>query len=269
MGTPVDLRTEQRLGLALGGGGALGAAHVGVLQVLRERGITPSIVAGTSAGAVIGAAYAARFDPYELESLVLRAEWGTFGAVSMIPGLGVLDTVGLRKTIDHVGGGDRNIEDLPIRYAAVATDVASHAAVVLDAGSVVDAMCASIAVPGIFRPKKHRGLLMVDGGMVQNLPLETAFGMGADHVIGVRLAPEWDGLPQVQTSAHVHELEIGNDVTLIHPLVGARSQWQGRDIPGLIALGREAAERALGTYPVVKPRPAEHRVADAADAATP
>ncbi|MDN4471715.1 patatin-like phospholipase family protein [Demequina zhanjiangensis] len=262
-----DLRYAPRLGLALGGGGALGAAHVGVLQVLHERGIRPELVVGTSAGSVIGAAYAAGMDPYELEEMVLRAQWGDFGTFSFMPGLGLLDTDGLRRTIDEVAGGDLLIEDLPIRFAAVATDLATGSAVLLSEGSLADAMSASIAVPGLFRPQRLAGHLLVDGGVVQNLPLPAAFEIGASDVIGVRLAAEWDALPRYRTGTQVHELEIDSHVTMVRPQIGQRSQWVARDLPGLIQLGREAAERELAHYAVVEPRPVDEAGAAAARAA--
>lgn len=250
----VDLRYEPNVGLALGGGGALGAAHAGVLEVLYERGIQPSIVVGTSAGSIAGGAYANGRDPYELSDLVRAASWGDFGTFSMSPGLGLLDTEGLRETVARVGH-DSLIEDLPIRFATVATDVATETAVLIDHGSLVEAIGASIAVPGLFRPKQLDGLTLVDGGMVQNLPLEAAFTMGATHVIGVRLAPEWDFLPKLRTAIQVHEYEIRDDVTMITPRLRHRSQWVAKDLAGLIQLGREAAELALADYPIVNPRP--------------
>ena len=250
----VDLRYEPNLGLALGGGGALGAAHAGVLEVLHERGITPSIVVGTSAGSIAGGAYANGRDPYEFSALVTSANWGDFGTFSMTPGLGLLDTEGLRETVERVGH-DSRIQDLPIRFAAVATDVTTEQAVLIDHGSLVDAIGASIAVPGLFRPKRLDGRTFVDGGVVQNLPLEAAFAMGAAHVIGVRLAPEWDYLPKMRTAIQVHEFEIRDDVTMITPRLRHRSQWVARDLPGLVQLGRQAAEHALADYPVINPRP--------------
>lgn len=250
----VDLRYEPHLGLALGGGGALGAAHCGVLEVLHERGISPTIVVGTSAGSIAGGAYANGRDPYELSDLIVRANWGDFGTFSMTPGLGLLDTEGLRETVARVGH-DSQIEDLPIRFAAVATDIATDQAVLIDHGSLVDAMSASMAVPGLFRPKQLDGRRFVDGGVVQNLPLEGAFSMGATHVIGVRLAPEWDYLPKMRTAIQVHAYEIRDDVTMITPRLRHRSQWVARDLPGLVQLGREAAELALADYPVINPRP--------------
>jgi NTE family protein len=250
----VDLRYEPHLALALGGGGALGAAHCGVLEVLHERGIVPSIVVGTSAGSIAGGAFANGQDPYELSDLIRRANWGDFGTFSMTPGLGLLDTDGLRETVERIGH-DSQIEDLPIRFAAVATDVKTDEAVLIDSGSLVDAMSASMAVPGLFRPKQIGGRILVDGGVVQNLPLEAAFSMGATHVIGVRLAAEWDFLPAMRSAIKVHEFEIRDDVTMITPRLRHRSQWVARDLPGLITLGREAAELALADYPVINPRP--------------
>ena len=167
----VDLRYEPHLGLALGGGGALGAAHAGVLEVLHERGIVPTIVVGTSAGSIAGGAYANGRDPYEFTELVTQASWGDFGTFSMTPGLGLLDTEGLRDTVDRIGH-DSMIEDLPIRFAAVATDLGSEESVLIDHGSLVEAIGASIAVPGLFRPKQLDGRTFVDGGVIQNLPLE-------------------------------------------------------------------------------------------------
>lgn len=262
-----DLRYEPRLALALGGGGALGAAHVGVLQVLHERGIKPAIVVGTSIGSVMGAAYAAEIDPYELEDLVLNAEWGDFGTFSVAPSLGLLNTEGLRASIQAVVGTTR-IEDLPIRYGAVASDLGAGKSVLLDHGPLYPAVAASISVPGIFSPTKLDGHLLLDGGLYENLPLEAAFEMGAHHVIGVRLAPEWDAIPSQYTSVKVHELEIRSDVTLVSPKLQHRSQWIKKDLPGLIRDGREAAERVLGDYPIVNPRPAAAvRSAAALDAA--
>jgi NTE family protein len=261
-----DLRYEPHLALALGGGGALGAAHVGVLQVLQERGISPSLVVGTSIGSVIGAAYAAEIDPYELEELILAANWGDFGTFSIAPSLGLLNTDGLRASIEQLVG-DRLIEDLPIRYGAVASDLGAGKSVLLDHGPLYPAVAASISVPGIFAPTTLDGHRLMDGGIYENLPLEAAFEMGAKHVIGVRLAPEWDAIPRQFTSVKVHELEIRSDVTLISPKLQHRSQWVKKDLPGLILDGRIAAERALEEYEVIRPQPGAE-TAPPADAAT-
>lgn len=249
-----DLRYAPHVGLALGGGGALGAAHVGVLQVLHERAIEPSIIVGTSVGSVIGGAAALGMDPYDLERRVLDVRPRDIGSVPTRPGLGLLTADALRDTIRAVGG-DVLIEDLPRRYGAVATDMDSRTVILIDHGPLADAMAASIAVPGVFQPVRMNGARLVDGGVLQNLPIEATFEMGARHVIGVRLAPEWDSVPSLSSSAKVHQFEIRRDVTLISPVVGSRTQWVPKDLPGLVLAGRRAAERMLAEYPPVHAPP--------------
>ena len=251
-----DLRRMPRLGLALGGGGALGAAHVGVLQVLHERGLRPTVVTGTSAGSIVGAAYALGVDPYRLEEWVTTASWGTFGTFSPRPGKGLLKADALRDLIEQVAG-ERTIEDLVVAFGAVATDWRTREAVVVSSGPLAEAVAASIAVPAVFQPVTIDGRELVDGGVVQNLPLEACFDLGAEHVIGVRIAPEWDAIGH--NALHVHEFLIRSDVTYIRPVTDTRSQWVPRDLPGLVEIGRDAAERALADYDVIHeppPRPA-------------
>ncbi|MFV0285944.1 MAG: patatin-like phospholipase family protein [Demequina sp.] len=255
-----DLRYMPRLGLALGGGGALGAAHVGVLQVLHERGIVPSIITGTSAGSIAGGAYALGIDPYDLADRVVHWSWSTFGRWTPRPGLGILTADALLDGLAEVTGGDPQIEDLPTRFAAVATDVNTREAVVLDHGSLSLAVAASIAVPGVFRPVPHQGRHLLDGGLVQNLPLEACFGLGAEHVIGVRLQPEWD-FPGFESTVRVHEWEIRADVTVIAPRLVGHTAWEVKDLAALVQLGREAAEEEFDDYPVINARP-PHPTAD-------
>lgn len=233
------------LALALGGGGALGAAHVGVLRVLEERGIVPDLVVGTSIGSLIGAAYAGGMPLPVLRKLVLGSTWSDFGSFSLAPGMGVLDTAGLKSTIQEIAGPDLLIENLPMRFAAVATDLRARKVVIMDRGPVADAVAASSSVPGLFRPTRVGERAYVDGGVLQNLPLESAFQLGARYVIGVRLAPEWDAFPRLRTSTHVHEFEIRRDVTVITPRLGERSQWIARDLPRILELGEEAAARTF------------------------
>ncbi|WP_084077097.1 patatin-like phospholipase family protein [Demequina sp. NBRC 110057] len=256
-----DLRYMPRLGLALGGGGALGAAHVGVLQVLHERGIVPSIITGTSAGSIAGGAYALGIDPYDLADRVLHWSWTTFGRWTPRPGLGVLTADALIEGLEKVTGGDPQIEDLPTRFAAVATDVNTRAAVVLDHGSLSLAVAASIAVPGVFRPVQHQGRHLLDGGLVQNLPLEACFGLGAEHVIGVRIQPEWD-FRGFESSVSVHEWEIRSDVTVIEPRLVGHTAWDVRDLSTLVQLGREAAEAEFEDYPIINEPPAHPTAED-------
>ncbi|WP_062071715.1 patatin-like phospholipase family protein [Demequina sediminicola] len=254
-----DLRYVPHLGLALGGGGALGAAHVGVMQVLHERGIIPEVITGTSAGSIAGGATALGLNPYALEDRIYEWGWQSFGTWTPKPGFGLMTHDGLARGVINVAGTDPNIEDLPIRFGAVATDIEAREAVVIDHGSLTEAVAASIAVPGVFRPVHIEGRSLLDGGLVQNLPIEACFGLGADHVIAVRLAAEWD-LRGFGNGFEVHEWEIRSDVTVITPRVGKHSQWVIKGLPDLVQAGREAAEAEFRDYPVINPRPPRPRI---------
>ena len=180
-------RRAPRLGLALGSGSARGWAHIGVLQVLSEEGIRPDIVCGSSIGALVGAAYAAG----ELQRFT---DW--------VQGLGMRDVFGFMDF--NISGGmlkgekliafwrrnfaDFDIDQSPLPFGAVATDLHSGAEVWLRHGSIADAVRASIALPGLFTPVvRDDGRLLVDGGLVNPVPASLARAMGADIVIAVDL----------------------------------------------------------------------------------
>lgn len=176
--------TAPRIGLALGSGSARGWAHIGVLRVLEEAGVSPDIVCGTSMGALVGAAYTAGV----LDRLETWARGLTWQGV-----MGLLDfkisggLVGGNKLLDVFRGSleDCGIESLPKLYAAVATELTSGREVWLRDGSLIDAVRASIAVPGLFTPAERDGRLLVDGGLVNPVPVSLCRAMGADIVIAV------------------------------------------------------------------------------------
>jgi NTE family protein len=180
------MNSEPRIGLALGSGGARGAAHTGILKVLDREGIRPAVVAGSSIGSLIGAAYAAGKPTVDMEkewlavgvSKVLRGFMPTF------PSAGLSSGHELRKLL-HGLFGDIAIEDLAIPFAAVACDIDTGEPVVLKTGSLVDAVLASTAIPGIFFPVRHGSRILVDGGMVDPVPVSVCRNLGADVVIAV------------------------------------------------------------------------------------
>lgn len=174
-----------RVGVALGGGAARGWAHIGVLRALEEAGIRPYAVAGTSIGAFVGAAYAAGgLDA--LEEAVRQLDWRalvTFFDVGLPrPGL-----VGGRRVVDELRRfvPQADVRDLPTSFRAVATDLRTGEAVVLDHGDPVEVVRASIAVPGLFTPVHREGRLLVDGALVKPVPVDVAREMDVDVVIGV------------------------------------------------------------------------------------
>ena len=173
---------KRLVGLALSGGSTFGAAHIGVLQVLEENGIRPDMVAGTSAGAMVGAAYCAGIPLSEIETLFLSMNWPSLLKVSIKKPLSLFDTQPmedfLRKKI-----GDIEFKDLRIPFAAIACDILTGEKVVLDNGPLAPALRASAAIPGLFSPVEINGQLLVDGGIVDNLPVEQVRAMGARYVI--------------------------------------------------------------------------------------
>lgn len=178
-----------KIGVALGGGGARGFAHIGVLRVLESANIPIDLVAGTSAGALIGALYCAGKSLDEIENIVrgLRLyDW----MVRDHSGLGLFSTDGLRRILDNQIGKGKRIEELPRRYYAVAVDLDAHAEKIFDAGLVADAMCASAAFPGIFAPVQIGEHCFIDGGALNPVPFDVARGRGADVVIAVDLGAD-------------------------------------------------------------------------------
>jgi NTE family protein len=177
---------KPRIGLALGSGGARGAAHTGVLKVLEREGIRPTVVAGTSIGSLIGAAYVAGKPTADMEKewLSLGVSKVLHGFMPTFPRAGLSSGHELRKIL-HGLFGDVAIEDLQMPFAAVACDIDTGESVVLRTGPLIDAILASTAIPGIFFPVRRGSQILVDGGMVDPVPVSVCRSLGADIVIAV------------------------------------------------------------------------------------
>jgi NTE family protein len=179
--------TRPSIGLALGGGAARGFAHIGVMRTLIAHGIVPDVIVGTSIGAVVGGCYAAK----QLDTLETWARGLTVRGV-----LGYLDISlsgsGLIRG-DHLAGQletaltDQRIDDLPIRFAAIATEFNTGHEIWLTRGRLVEALRASYALPGIFPPVRIGGRWLVDGALVNPVPVSAARALGARLVIAVNL----------------------------------------------------------------------------------
>ena len=175
-----------KIGLALGGGAARGFAHIGVIKVLEAQGLVPDYVAGTSAGAVVGALYAAGSDGFELQKL---AHWLDEAKISdwSIPDRGVLKGESLQQFVNDAVA-QRPLEGLKKPFAVVATDLQSGESIVFRTGNTGMAVRASATVPGVFRPVSINGREYVDGGLSSLVPVRAVRQMGADVVIAVDIS---------------------------------------------------------------------------------
>lgn len=175
----------KKIGLALGGGAVLGAAHVGVLKAIEELDLEISYIAGTSIGAFVAAFYAFGKTPSEIEEIALKLTWMDISGISLFKN-GLLSNEKLGDLISEYIG-DEKIEDAEIPLAMIATDISTGKKVVLKKGEVAKGVMASTCLPGIFIPVEMDDVILVDGGIVENVPIDTIKEMGADYVIGVDL----------------------------------------------------------------------------------
>ncbi|MGK2960801.1 MAG: patatin-like phospholipase family protein, partial [Gemmatimonadaceae bacterium] len=202
-----------RIGLVLGGGGAKGLAHIGVLQILHEENISPSIVTGTSMGALVGGLYAIGHTPAGLDSIVTSLDWISYfrdvperrflspgrrlGSDRTVLSLPIHDwkvtlpsgTISGQRISELLANltwsvqAERDFSRLPRSFAAIATDIETGRTVVLNSGSLAETMRASMSIPSLFSPVVVDGMLLVDGGVTRNLPAREAKDLGADIII--------------------------------------------------------------------------------------
>ncbi len=187
--------SDKKIGVALGGGGVAGLAAIGVIEELRAAGIPLQCAAGTSAGAAVGAAFSSgRFDLFREEMIHMTRSRFLTHLDPVWPRTGLLEGRRAMGFIDPFVG--ERIEQLDKPFAAVAADLDSGEEIVLDRGPVREALRASMALPGIFTPASLGGRLLVDGGLVNPVPVSVARRLGADFVIAVSILPlDEPGLP--------------------------------------------------------------------------
>jgi NTE family protein len=191
--TPAPTPPPRRLviGLALGGGAAKGFAHIGVIKMLEANGIHPDVVAGTSAGSVVGALYASGMDAFAMQQAALSLDAASIRDVRLFGG----GLVQGQKLQDYVDGQvrERPIERLKLPFAAVATELETGRRTVFTHGDTGQAVRASCSVPGVFEPTTIGTRHYVDGGVVSPVPVDAARQLGADIVIAVDISARSDG----------------------------------------------------------------------------
>jgi NTE family protein len=243
-----------RIGLALGGGFARGLAHIGILKVLEEQGIVPDFIAGTSVGAVIGAAYCSGVSAKELEEIAAIVRFKDFARYTISRfGLCTNDRMtGFLQRILKV----RTFEELRIPLAVTATEFLTGAPVVFTAGDLIDPVRASCAYPGVFLPVSVNGSLMVDGLLAHAVPAQPLKQMGADRVVAVYFGAHWVN----KSPRHVFEV-IGQCFSIaqanmnclwqahadavIEPDVSAFAFDDFQKALALVKVGEEAAHKVL------------------------
>ena len=183
---------RRKVGLALGGGAARGLAHIGVLKVLEKEGIPIDMIAGTSAGAAIGALYAQGKDANLIENQFLNLSWKRLASMVdlALPKSGFIGGKKIKAELKLIIGGELRFSDLRIPLACVATDIMTGEEVIIDQGSVLGGVRASISIPGILTVMKWGSRYLVDGGLVNPVPVSVLKKMGADFTIAVDVTPD-------------------------------------------------------------------------------
>ncbi len=294
-----------RIGLALSGGGAKGLAHIGVLKVLEEKRIPVDCITGTSMGAIVGGLYAIGYDAERLETIAKTIGWndlfmdavsrrnlsmlekeedGKYAGFLPIVNRGVVLPSGLiagqkmLALLNRLTWPVHEISDFsrfPIPFRCIAADIATGEAVVLDGGHLATAIRASMAIPSAFTPVELKGRLLVDGGIVRNLPASDARDMGGEFIIGVDIKPrqkvagesQWSIVHIINQAANlvnlttIAEQRAQCDI-LISPELENYNLFSFNAVDSLIRLGERAARLALAswdslaaTWPAFEPAP--------------
>jgi NTE family protein len=267
--SPVGKR-KKVVGLALSGGAARGLAHVGVLEVLQKEGIPIDMIAGTSAGAIVGAIYAAQLETERMLEFSIDPGWkkATIMGDPILGRTGFLKGEKIKKLLTGFIGMELDFKDLKIPFSAVATDVDTGEEIVISKGLVMDAIRASISLPGIFTVVEREGRYLVDGGLTTPVPINVVKDMGADFVIAVNVNPDVTKPTgdlyrmRVSTNKEPNLFQVLMQSFFVTTWTLARLSLQAADIviePDMphisfsdfkmagkaIYLGREAAEKAL------------------------
>jgi NTE family protein len=257
-GPPGAETPKPRIALVLGGGAARGFAHVGVIRALEQEKIPIDMIVGTSVGSLIGAIYASDMNSFDLEWTAFALEKDDvfdYAILSAFTSMGPVKGDKLEAFVRSKVPA-ANIENLKLPFAAVATDLNRGTRVVLDRGPVAKAVRASSAIPGVFNPVELQGRLLVDGGVVDNIPIAVAREKGADIVIAVDISENVTNfnitnvvdvvLQSVSIIMNENTKQKKKDAdVLITPAVGTVAMLDFTQKKRCMQAGIEAAQRAV------------------------
>ena len=304
---PVALPAERerpKIGVVLGGGGALGFAHIGVLKVLEEQRIPIDYIAGTSMGAIVAGMYASGMSPGEIERQFASLDWWDVlkdksppqyltyrrkveykrfmdlefgfadGGIAFAPGMAYGQKLNnLLSTFSINSAGINDFDTLNIPYRAVATDLRSGESKVLGRGNLATVMRASMAVPGIFTPVELDDMVLVDGGVLDNIPVDAVLDMGADVVIAVDVGAsaaleselsDYNTLGEVVSRTYTivqrpdQERQLALADVVIEPELNEASASQFHRSTAIIPAGQKAATAHLGELKAYSVDPASY-----------
>ncbi|MGK7311190.1 MAG: patatin-like phospholipase family protein [Candidatus Longimicrobiales bacterium M2_2A_002] len=244
------------LGLALGGGAVLGFAHIGLLSALADADLEIDCVAGTSAGAIVAALCAFEVGPRRIQELLSPLSWRKVSHFTRMS-MGLLSNEPVGDLLEEELG-DAQVEDASIPLAVVAADIHTGERVVLRSGPVSTAVRASAAIPGIYTPVEVEGRVLVDGGIVDNVPVVAARNLGADVTVAATLGDALDfdevsNLLGVLTNAFLItvntatrlSLELDRADVVIEPDLEPHNHWDMKQRDELMAKGYDAGEAAV------------------------
>ena len=284
---------EIRVGLVLGGGGAKGLAHIGVIKVLEEAGIRVDYVGGTSMGGLVGGLYALGNSPEQLDSIVDQMEWDrllsdelsrrelpmdekmdvnryvlSLPLVGFIPNLprGVVNGQLIKNELSKLSWVANDVFDfslLPIPFFCLGTDIENGEAVVLDKGRLASALRATMSIPSVFEPVEYRGRLLVDGGLVNNYPVDVMRKKGMNFIIGVNVGDDRLKKDDIENVLQVMEQatmfygdislkkNIKNTDLYIRPDISGLSVLDFSDTDEIIGRGEKVARKHMDEFRLI------------------
>ena len=249
----MKLKADSEIGLALGGGAVLGAVHIGILKAFEEAEIKIKCIAGTSIGSLIAALFAFGKNAQEIEEIVSDQGWLDISSISLNK-MSFLSNDKLGRLVS-INIDNKSFKDADIPLAIVACDIVTGEKVILTAGDVSDAVMASTCIPGIFKPIEIEDNILVDGGIVENIPISPLKEFGCDIIVGVDLTHVKNIYPKNMIDVMMNTLNITQKSSaqlqsddadvVITPDLSSFNLVDTNQIPSLIETGYKYAKEII------------------------